>query len=51
MRDVNTCFQLAMMIALIALATKNSDQRPHALDLYIIIMQIVGSVCCFPDHY
>lgn len=43
MRDVNTCFQLAMMIAMIALAT-NEAARPHALDLYIIIVQIVGSV-------
>ncbi|KAF8242920.1 hypothetical protein K440DRAFT_664457 [Wilcoxina mikolae CBS 423.85] len=53
MRDVNTCFQLAMMIALIALATTNRDQqnlRPHALDLYIIIMQIVGSSCTISAH-
>ncbi|KAF8533466.1 hypothetical protein BDD12DRAFT_898952 [Trichophaea hybrida] len=53
MRDVNTCFQLAMMIALIALATTNRDQqnlRPYALDLYIIIMQIVGSSCTISAH-
>lgn len=42
MRSVNTCFQLAMFTALMAMA--NQDPKPHAIDPYIIIIQIMGSV-------
>jgi hypothetical protein len=33
---------------MIALAANNGSQRPHAVDLYIIIFQIVGSVSSTP---
>ncbi|KAI5776717.1 hypothetical protein EDC01DRAFT_681526 [Geopyxis carbonaria] len=48
MRDVNTCFQIAMLIALLAL--NNSADPPHAMDLYIIIVQIVGSTSTISAH-
>lgn len=42
MRSVNTCFQLAMFTALVAIA--NQNQKPHIIDPYIIIIQFIGSV-------
>lgn len=42
MRDINTCFQLAMLIALMAMANQQPD--PHVIDPLIIIIQIIGSV-------
>lgn len=46
MRAVNTFFQLAMFTALVAMA--NQTPSPNAIDPYIVIIQIIGSVsCCF----
>lgn len=42
MRDVNTCFQLAMLTALLSIS--NQGTATHAIDPYIIIIQIIGSV-------
>ena len=44
MRDVNTCFQLAMLTALLAISNQGGT---HAIDPYIIIIQIIGSVSHF----
>ncbi|KAI5843912.1 hypothetical protein DFP73DRAFT_69642 [Morchella snyderi] len=41
MRDVNTMFQLAMLIALMTIA--NQDPKPHVIDPFIIIIQVIGS--------
>lgn len=41
-QSVNTCFQLVMLVAIIAMSIQNP--KPHAIDVYLIIAQIVGSV-------
>lgn len=45
MRAVNTFFQLAMITALVAMA--NQNPRPHVIDPYIVIIQIIGSVSIY----
>ena len=47
-RDVNTCFQLAMLIALLSL--HRGETNPHAVDVYLIILQILGSTCTISSH-
>ncbi|PWW75579.1 hypothetical protein C7212DRAFT_345521 [Tuber magnatum] len=47
MRDVNTCFQLAMLTALLAIS--NQDVT-HAIDPYIVIIQIIGSASTITNH-
>lgn len=44
MRDINTMFQLAMLAALMAMANTNQDPKPHVIDPFIIIIQVIGSV-------
>lgn len=51
MRDVNTCFQMAMMISLLAVTSRSQVVRPHAVEVYIIMMQIIGSVCLRPTPF
>lgn len=47
-RDINTCFQFAMLIALLSL--NNGPAPPHSIDAYLIILQIVGSTSTISSH-
>ncbi|KAH0606678.1 uncharacterized protein H6S33_003512 [Morchella sextelata] len=47
MRDINTMFQLAMLVALMSIA--NQDPKPHVIDPFIIIIQVIGSASTITD--
>ncbi|TGZ78985.1 hypothetical protein EX30DRAFT_365512, partial [Ascodesmis nigricans] len=48
MRDINTCFQVAMLFAIFSMS--GQEPAPHAIDVYIIVVQIVGSLCTVSSH-